>query len=58
MNFELDEGQRALQDSVARLLIDHHGLERYRAGAASETGFCPDIADGAEPVGTLARRTN
>jgi pimeloyl-CoA dehydrogenase len=43
MNFELDEGQRALQDSVARLLAEQHGLERYRAGAASEVGYCPEI---------------
>jgi len=45
MNFELDEGQRALQDSVARLLAEHHGLERYRAAAASEAGFAPEIRD-------------
>ena len=45
MNFELDEGQRALQDSVARLLADHHGLERYRAAAASEAGFSLEIRD-------------
>lgn len=43
MNFELDEGQRALRDSVARLLAEQHGLERYRAGAASDAGYCPDI---------------
>ncbi|MEJ8840152.1 acyl-CoA dehydrogenase family protein [Ramlibacter sp. AN1133] len=43
MNFELDEGQRALQDSVARLLADHHGLERYRAAAASEAGYSAGI---------------
>lgn len=43
MNFELDEGQRALQGSVARLLAEQHGLESYRAGAASEAGFCTDI---------------
>jgi pimeloyl-CoA dehydrogenase len=45
MNFELDEGQRALKDSVARLLADHHGLERYRAAAASEAGFSLEIRD-------------
>lgn len=45
MNFELDESQRALQDSVARLLAEHHGLERYRAAAASEAGFSPEIRD-------------
>ncbi|MDF2467105.1 MAG: acyl-CoA dehydrogenase [Ramlibacter sp.] len=45
MNFELNEAQRALKDSVARLLADHHGLERYRAAAASEAGFSTEIRD-------------
>lgn len=43
MNFELDEGQRALQDSVARLLADRHGLEQYRAIAAGEPGFSNEL---------------
>jgi pimeloyl-CoA dehydrogenase len=54
MNFELNEGQRALQDSVARLLADHHGLERYRAAAASEAGFSLEIRDRMAQMGLPA----
>ncbi|MDZ4215904.1 MAG: acyl-CoA dehydrogenase, partial [Rhodocyclaceae bacterium] len=43
MNFELTEEQRALQDSLARLLSDKHGDEQRRALAASEGGYSPEI---------------
>lgn len=38
MNFELNEEQRALQDSLDRMLGDRYGFEARRALAASEAG--------------------
>ncbi|MDO8704370.1 MAG: acyl-CoA dehydrogenase family protein [Sulfuricaulis sp.] len=38
MNFELNDEQRALQDSVARVLADHYSFEQRRAMAASDAG--------------------
>ncbi|MDO8704348.1 MAG: acyl-CoA dehydrogenase family protein [Sulfuricaulis sp.] len=43
MNFELNEEQRALRDSVARLLADHYGFEQRRAIAASAEGHSPAV---------------
>ncbi|MBN9426569.1 MAG: acyl-CoA dehydrogenase family protein [Burkholderiales bacterium] len=42
MNFELNEDQRALRDSLARLLADRYGFEQRRAHAASEAGHDPN----------------
>ncbi|RDI24391.1 pimeloyl-CoA dehydrogenase [Pseudacidovorax intermedius] len=41
MNFELDDEQRALQDSLARLMAERYGFEQRRAHAASEGGHDP-----------------
>lgn len=43
MNFELTVEQRALQDSLARLLSDLHGPEQRRALAVSEAGYSQEI---------------
>jgi len=39
MDFDLDDGQRMLRDSVARLLADHGGFARREAHAAEPGGF-------------------
>ncbi|MDO9504294.1 acyl-CoA dehydrogenase family protein [Hydrogenophaga sp.] len=38
MNFELNDEQRALQDSISRLLADRYGFEKRRGFAASPAG--------------------
>jgi pimeloyl-CoA dehydrogenase len=38
MNFELNDEQRALQDSLTRLLADRYGFEKRRAMAKTEAG--------------------
>lgn len=38
MNFELNDDQRALQDSLARLLADRYGFEKRRALPHTEAG--------------------
>ena len=39
MNFELNDVQQQLQDSLGRLLADHASFEQRRAAAASASGF-------------------
>ncbi len=41
MQFELNDEQSALRDSLARLLADRYGFERRRALAISPEGHCP-----------------
>ncbi len=41
MNFELNDEQRALQDSLERLLAASYGFEQRRAIAASDAGHSP-----------------
>jgi pimeloyl-CoA dehydrogenase len=41
MNFELNDDQRALQDSLDRMLAASYGFEQRRSIAASETGHSP-----------------
>lgn len=41
MQFELNDEQRALQDSLARLLADRYGFEKRRTLAASAQGHDP-----------------
>ena len=41
MQFELNDEQSALRDSLARLLADRYGFERRRALASSPEGHCP-----------------
>lgn len=43
MNFELDEDQVQLRDSVTRLLADHYSFERRRAIAATAEGNNPEF---------------
>ena len=43
MNFELNEDQVQLRDSVERLLSDNYGFEQRRAIAASEGGTSPAV---------------
>jgi alkylation response protein AidB-like acyl-CoA dehydrogenase len=43
MNFELDEEQVQLADSLARLLGDHYTFEQRRAIAATDIGFSPAV---------------
>ncbi|MGE0333261.1 MAG: acyl-CoA dehydrogenase family protein [Ramlibacter sp.] len=43
MQFELNAEQKALQDSVARLLGRHYGFEQRRAIAAGAEGWSPDV---------------
>jgi len=40
MQFELNDEQSALRDSLARLLADRYGFERRRALANSPEGHC------------------
>lgn len=42
MNFELSEEQQLLQDSVARFVADHYGLEARRKLADSTLGYSED----------------
>ena len=39
MNFDLDEEQGLLKDSVDRLLADHYGFEQRNAHRAAEEGW-------------------
>ncbi|MEO8296313.1 MAG: acyl-CoA dehydrogenase family protein [Burkholderiales bacterium] len=41
MNFELNEDQRQLQDSVERVLAEHYSFEQRRAMTAAEPGHSP-----------------
>lgn len=43
MNFELDEDQVQLRDSVTRLLADHYSFERRRTIAATAEGNNPEF---------------
>jgi pimeloyl-CoA dehydrogenase len=45
MEFDLNEDQRALQDSVARLLAKSYGFEQRRTVAASEQGWSRPVWD-------------
>jgi pimeloyl-CoA dehydrogenase len=43
MNFDLNDEQIQLQDSVRRLLADHCSFDRRRATAAGDTGWSPAL---------------
>jgi pimeloyl-CoA dehydrogenase len=43
MNFEIDDDQRALQDSLERLLASAYGFEQRRAIAVSKAGHSPPV---------------
>lgn len=54
MNFELDDEQAALQDSVRRLLAEHGRFEQRRAAAASEPGHSSALWRGLAALGVTA----
>ena len=39
MDFDLSDDQRLLQDTLARVMADHHGFDKRKAAAASERGW-------------------
>lgn len=43
MDFDLDDGQRLLKESVDRLLADHYGFERRESHRASPEGWSRDV---------------
>lgn len=54
MNFELDDEQRALQDSLTRLMAERYGFEQRRAHAASEGGQDPQTWQHLAELGVTA----
>lgn len=54
MDFNLNEEQQQVADSVARLLKDHYGFEQRRAIAASEPGWSPAVWQHLSDMGITA----
>lgn len=54
MNFELDDEQRALQDSLTRLMAERYGFEQRRTHAASEGGQDPQTWQHLAELGVTA----
>jgi alkylation response protein AidB-like acyl-CoA dehydrogenase len=54
MNFELNDEQRQLQDSVRRLLADQGRFEQRRVAAASDAGYSRALWQGLAALGVTA----
>lgn len=54
MEFELNEEQRALRDSVTRVLARTYGFEQRRAVAATEVGWSRTVWDQLAELGTCS----